>query len=403
MVRARRLLCCGWLALGTAGILMAAPASVLAGEPGAPGAPSRPRPPGDRVEREERRFEESTWLGLQLTPVPAAVAAQLPLEGHGLMVRNVFKDGPADRAGIERYDVIAQADGERVPGNVEAFSGHVRGNQPGEVMRLGIFRKGQQSELDVRLERAPDRAARPELKYEEDDPDVLRMRNFGLRGRILRPGEDGGWVMEDLGNLPGVDRMLWLWGDEDEGAHGDAQGRVVEKDGSVLTARMLKDGSIEVRRFKKGEDEEKAEVTTYRTMEDLKAADPKAHALLEKMERPQRRPFRGPWAMTRPAPPGPEAERRWLEWRDRLRRPWERPGPGREVMPAPAPPVAPAPPAPPVAPANVRFDVDDEGRISVQVRRDDAEMNMTFRNREAFQERAPELYKQFEAMERQVR
>jgi len=47
-------------------------------------------------------------------PGTRALAAQLRLGSVGVMVQNVFKDSPADRAGLERYDVIFDVDGKEV-------------------------------------------------------------------------------------------------------------------------------------------------------------------------------------------------------------------------------------------------------------------------------------------------
>ena len=77
----------------------------------------------------------------------------------------------------------------------------------GDTLALTIYRGGKRTTLDsIKLENQPgpnDHA----LKYEPDEPDVLLHRDFGLRGKILRPGPQG-WEMQDLGEMPEVYRFF---------------------------------------------------------------------------------------------------------------------------------------------------------------------------------------------------
>src|SRR5690606_24363011 len=90
----------------------------------------------DRVERRHREIErffrrpipppgpgidpDSAWLGVQLSPVPAALAHHLNLADNGVMIANIFEGSPADQSGLDRYDIVIRADGEPAPGGVEA-------------------------------------------------------------------------------------------------------------------------------------------------------------------------------------------------------------------------------------------------------------------------------------------
>lgn len=70
-----------------------------------PGAEAPPTAPTRRA---------PTGLGLQMRPVDADVARQVPwAEGRGVVVTGVEPGSPASRAGLEPGDVIAQADGEQ--------------------------------------------------------------------------------------------------------------------------------------------------------------------------------------------------------------------------------------------------------------------------------------------------
>ncbi len=360
----------------------------------ASGQPTRiPRPPRSPLINEgnvvpsyvadEPQERTGSWLGVQLAPVPAALASHLGLGEEGLIVRNVYKDSPADRAGLERYDVIVEADGKKVAGEVKDFSQNIRHKKPGEPLALKIFRKGKETTLTLKLEEVPAAAERMELKYPED-PDVLYRRNFGLRGKILRPGPEG-WALEDLGELPDFDQLIQRFGPKwvekrfpPESEVNEA--RRVDKKGEVLHVRQLKDGRIEVRRYKATEDKEKAEPKTYANMEELRKADAEAADLLQ--SRGNRR-----WEQKLTRPGGPDVERlepRWREWAEGFLG-----GPMRERGGDEAP--------------DVRFDVQPDGQVTVHKRQADAELNMTFKSKDEFKQRAPELFKRFEEMDKSVR
>lgn len=411
MVRAR------WVSVvGMAALVL--PGGLASGQLQPPDPPAPPAPPLQAwMFAGEVAAEQGPWLGVQLTPVPAAVAYQLQLDKEaGLMVRNVFKDSPADRAGIERYDVIVSADGEKVTGGVEAFSRLVRRHQPKESLRLEVIRKGQHATLEIPLEAAPPAGDEPEMKYPDDDPDVARFRNFGLRGKILRMNPGGEWILEDLGELPEFGSRLWSTPSRKDAPGRTDEGRRVQKDGTVLHVTRQKDGSIKVQRTRPQEDGASRQVAIYPNAEELKKADGEAFDLLQEMDRPGALPRMGPL-------PRDEA---WREWRERFfqgplkapRMPAAPRMPGRPAKPG-QPPVPPSPPSPPVPPQGemggpppaerlpgpppMRFEVDENGRVTVHLRKPDAEMTMVFKSKDALRERAPELFKQFEDMEHQMR
>lgn len=376
---------------------------------------------------------------MQLTLVPQAVAAQLDTGYDGLMVRNVVKGSPSDGAGIERYDVIIEADGKKLSGDILSFVDHVRGKKAGEPLSLVLYRHGKQMNLTVNVAEAPHQ--RVELKYPEDQPDVLFKRDFGLRGRILKPGPGGNWVWEDLENLPDVRDMLrermrgrgWQWGKGPASRpSSEAEARRVDKNGNTLQVRRLPDGSIEVRRSHARAEGPNArdEVKTYPNFGALKNADPEAVLLLNTLPPPEAgQPPRPPMP---PAPPGEAGQSNAPSVTPQAPPPPPRPDirerpapPPRPRPPAPleapkraprtgpnAPPAPPTPPgeprpgmAPPPGPGEpmVSFDVEQDGSITVHSRQGDAELNVTYPSREVFKQKAPKLFERFEKMEDALR
>ena len=237
-------------------------------------------PAAVRAERPADEPEHGVWLGVQLAPVPDPLAAHLQLTDTGLMVRNVFKDSPADGAGIERYDVIVEADGEEVAGDANAFILYVCDKKPGDSLELDVYHKGRKTHIKVTLTKRPRDWDELERKY-VDERDWSPWGDF--RGRILRRGPNG-WILEDLGPIP----ELRDWPHKFHGRLEDwfskfddiDEGRRVDKKGKVLHVQQTEDGTIVVKRYLQRDGESKAEIKTYDNLEALKADAPEAFELL---------------------------------------------------------------------------------------------------------------------------
>jgi len=379
------------------------------------------------------------WLGVQLTAVPDPLADHLQLGDAGLMVRNVFKDSPADQAGIERYDVIVEADGEKVTGDVRAFTQSVGDKKPGDALELDVYHKGQKIHMKVALTTRPRDWDELDRKY-EDERDWRPWDDF--RGQILRRSPDG-WILEDLGPMPHwrdlphkFQGRLKDWFSEFEPID---EGRRVDKQGHVLHVRQKKDGTIVVKRYLQKDGDSKAETKSFDNIEALKADDPEAYELLQSARKEQRilkspkdwmdtplfRRFRDrgenaykkwheqldkynesieeynkalqDWhkRMGESLPP-----EKWKEWYDRFFQ-----GPLQELKP-PAFDLdkGHAPPATrPAADWGVHFDMQPDGKIIVHLHKDDAELSKTFDSEADLKKNAPELYEQYHSLQEQIR
>jgi serine protease Do len=97
----------------------------------------------------ERKGAEK--LGIRVAPLTSDLAREMGVEGgQGVVVVQVSPDGPADKAGIQRGDVILQV-GEQKVADVEQLVGAIGKMKPGEVALLRV-RRGQQAQfVAVRL------------------------------------------------------------------------------------------------------------------------------------------------------------------------------------------------------------------------------------------------------------
>jgi len=96
------------------------------------------------------------WMGLSLTDLTPELAAQagLPIR-EGVVVRNVFPDGPSARAGIQQSDVIMSLDGKKVA-TVSELSRMLRQDfRVGQEVEVLVLRGGSQRTLRVVLGERP--------------------------------------------------------------------------------------------------------------------------------------------------------------------------------------------------------------------------------------------------------
>ena len=91
------------------------------------------------------------FLGVGLGPVPPALADQLGLvKGEGVLVADVEKDSPADKAGFVENDVITKVEDQIILAEeqLRKLIGHTK---PGMVLNVEVIRKTKRQVLTVTL------------------------------------------------------------------------------------------------------------------------------------------------------------------------------------------------------------------------------------------------------------
>jgi len=93
-----------------------------------------------------------TWLGVALNEVSEQVANQLPIEpGTGLVVEHVSQDSPADKAGLQKYDVLVRL-GDQVLITPKQFQTLIANHKAGDEVEIVYYRKGQEAKAKAKLE-----------------------------------------------------------------------------------------------------------------------------------------------------------------------------------------------------------------------------------------------------------
>ncbi|MFQ5482064.1 MAG: S1C family serine protease [Nitrospinaceae bacterium] len=91
------------------------------------------------------------WLGVQIQRLTPKLAQSLGLDTpEGALVNSVEPDGPADRGGLKRGDVIVRFDNRNLISMAE-LPRWVAGAPPGAEVRLDVIRDGQRRTLTVTL------------------------------------------------------------------------------------------------------------------------------------------------------------------------------------------------------------------------------------------------------------
>lgn len=261
------------------------------------------------------------WLGCRIGPVPSAVDKQLGLGGKGAIILNVAVDSPADKVGLERYDVVVAVDDKTVA-SPDALIRSIAKRSPKTVVDLSVMRKGELMKMKVTLAAPP--APGSETYKHDELPDAYVDDRMGVRGHILKKGPKG-WEVEDLGELDDkldLDGLLApgkrhgrLWFDRDDDKVVKFHARV-SGEGKTIEVVGDESGKITVTR-RPGKDGADVSMVTYDDPAKLKAEDPEAYDIYREAVAGHKRP-RHPLA-DRPKLRHPSYKDLFERYRDRLK------------------------------------------------------------------------------------
>jgi serine protease Do len=119
---------------------------------------------------------------------------------HGALVQDVTPGSPADRAGVQVYDVIVGLD-DQIVGTDDQLIREVAGRAPGTSARVRFVRRGHEQTVMLKLEERPPREQDdrdvpppPERKAEQNGLLGLNVRDLDRKtlGRLARRGVTAG-------------------------------------------------------------------------------------------------------------------------------------------------------------------------------------------------------------------
>lgn len=101
------------------------------------------------------------FLGISLQPVDKDIAAGFNLDKvEGILISDVVKDSPADKAGLKQGDIILEYNNKPIK-SYQTFRNEIALMNPGSVVNLKVNRKGQLLNIPVTLGTAADQAGSP--------------------------------------------------------------------------------------------------------------------------------------------------------------------------------------------------------------------------------------------------
>jgi len=126
------------------------------------------------------------YLGVNIQDIDADLAKAMKLKGtNGALVAGVQKGGAADRAGIQRGDVIIELDGKKVRNSTE-LRNQVAQTKPGTAVKITLLRDGHQKRVTVTLAERPQNLASAAQTQGESQQQTSG-RKLGLAVQTLTP------------------------------------------------------------------------------------------------------------------------------------------------------------------------------------------------------------------------
>jgi len=138
------------------------------------------------------------YIGVMLdgTPLPDLLVKHLGLEpGQGIRIANIHRDSPADKAGLERDDIIIGFEGKDVDDQQE-FVDDVRKAGIGTEVSLEIIHLGKRKTVTLKLEGLKGDF---DLKY-PPEPEIMQSWRPGKIFK-LKPGDED-WMEVFRDNMP---------------------------------------------------------------------------------------------------------------------------------------------------------------------------------------------------------
>ena len=124
-------------------------------------------------------------LGVQLERISPVLTEQLGLEpGTGLVIVDVMRGLPAEKAGLKKNDIVLEWAGKKTPTDVEAFQTMIAGAKAGEKVEAVVMRKGKKETIkDIELPVAAEVPLRP-IPVERGVTNQMQTQINGDKGQV---------------------------------------------------------------------------------------------------------------------------------------------------------------------------------------------------------------------------
>lgn len=137
-------------------------------------------------------------LGVMVQPLTPALAQSFDFDGKGVLVGDVTKDGPSDRAGLQPGDIITKYDGRKMS-DVDQLKNAVAATEPGAKVAVTVVRDGVERAITVKIGNLGAHCGPAAIERSESDlglsvealPPKTVLRNKLLDGVLVKEVEPG--------------------------------------------------------------------------------------------------------------------------------------------------------------------------------------------------------------------
>ncbi|HYM80199.1 MAG TPA: PDZ domain-containing protein [Candidatus Limnocylindria bacterium] len=126
---------------------------------------------------------ETPWLGVYTQEMTSSLRDAMDFRGDGVLVNRVVSGSPAERAGVEKGDVIVSVNSRTVH-TPDELSSVVRGARVGQSVSLVVVRNGERHTLEARLAGRDSGEETRDLESEEFDVPVPPSPPAIRKGRV---------------------------------------------------------------------------------------------------------------------------------------------------------------------------------------------------------------------------
>lgn len=167
--------------------------------------------------QDENAAGDTPWLGVVTQELTRELKDAMEIEGDGVLVSRVVEGSPADRAGIEKGDVIASVNSRTVR-SPDDLARMVRDGRVGQEISLEVFRRGRSRTVNATLgtrpgsmEETPPAVGGERERGSEDRDQVERGRDQTERDQD-RSDRDENRTREFQFDMPNQERMPMMMG-----------------------------------------------------------------------------------------------------------------------------------------------------------------------------------------------
>lgn len=99
------------------------------------------------------KVERNFWTGMEIKPVDVQIARYFGLkQAQGVIVSDIKKNSPADRAGIQIADIIVEINGERITDDSRLLA-IMQDSRAGDLWKMKIYRDKKIVAINLKLEK----------------------------------------------------------------------------------------------------------------------------------------------------------------------------------------------------------------------------------------------------------